>query len=106
MISCTQLRWLLFGALFLLLPLEAALANIGSRSDDWDMQAALWWSLITAERFSAVETALRSAIERTGHSGSSRGLVAVYSTLGLLKLRLGALPEADAAARIALRVLQ
>jgi ATP/maltotriose-dependent transcriptional regulator MalT len=33
-------------------------------------------------------------------------LIAVYSTLGLLKLRLGALPEADAAARVALRVLQ
>jgi DNA-binding CsgD family transcriptional regulator len=40
------------------------------------------------------------------HSGSARGLVAAYSTLGLLKLRLGALPEADAAARVALRVLQ
>jgi DNA-binding CsgD family transcriptional regulator len=39
-------------------------------------------------------------------SGSARGLIAVYSTLGLLKLRLGALPEADAAARVALRVLQ
>ena len=39
-------------------------------------------------------------------SGSARGFVAVYSTLGLLKLRLGALPEADAAARVALRVLQ
>jgi len=32
--------------------------------------------------------------------------VAAYSTLGLLKLRLGALPEADAAARVALYVLQ
>jgi DNA-binding CsgD family transcriptional regulator len=39
-------------------------------------------------------------------SGSARGLIATYSTLGLLKLRLGALPEADAAARVALRVLQ
>jgi ATP/maltotriose-dependent transcriptional regulator MalT len=39
-------------------------------------------------------------------SGSARGFVAVYSTLGLLNLRLGALPEADAAARLALRVLQ
>ena len=39
-------------------------------------------------------------------SGSARGLVATYSTLGLLHLRLGALPEADAAARVALRVLQ
>src|SRR5262249_35446583 len=32
--------------------------------------------------------------------------VATYSTLGLLNLRLGALPDADAAARVALRVLQ
>ncbi len=39
-------------------------------------------------------------------SGSARGLVAVYSALGFLKLRLGALPEADAAAQVALRVLQ
>src|SRR4029077_9849961 len=39
-------------------------------------------------------------------SGSARGFVAAYSTLGLLKLRLGALDEADAAARVALRVLQ
>ena len=38
--------------------------------------------------------------------GSARGFVAAYSTLGLLKLRLGALPEADAAARVALRVMQ
>jgi DNA-binding CsgD family transcriptional regulator len=33
-------------------------------------------------------------------------LVATYSTLGLLKLRLGSLPEADAAGRVALRVLE
>ena len=39
-------------------------------------------------------------------SGSARGLVAGYSALGFLKLRLGALPEADAAARVALGVLQ
>ena len=39
-------------------------------------------------------------------SGSARGFVAVYSTLALLKLRLGALPEADAAARVALQVLR
>ena len=36
----------------------------------------------------------------------ARGFVAAYSTLGLLKLRLGALPEADAAARVALQVLR
>ena len=38
-------------------------------------------------------------------SGSARGFVAVYM-LGLLKLRLGALAEADAAARVALQVLR
>src|SRR5262249_6249063 len=37
---------------------------------------------------------------------SARGFVAVYSTLGLLNLRLGALPEADTAARVALQVLR
>jgi len=88
------------------LPLETALTNIGSQNADWDMQAALWWSLITAERFSAVDTAVQGAKVRADRSGSSRGLVAVYSTLGLLKLRLGALAEADAAGRIALQVLQ
>jgi hypothetical protein len=34
-------------------------------------------------------------------SGSARGFVAAYRTIGLLKLRLGALPDADAAARVA-----
>ena len=57
--------------------------------------------------------AIRRGRDRAGtdgrrgqRSGSARGLVAVYSTLGLLRLRLGGLPEADAAARVALRVLQ
>ena len=36
-------------------------------------------------------------------TGSTRGLVAAYSTLGFLKFRLGALPEADTASRVALR---
>ena len=45
-------------------------------------------------------------LEQVHRCGSARGLVAAYSTLGLLKLRLGALPEADAAARVALYVLQ
>ena len=59
-----------------------------------------------AERFDAVETALEPMVAEVHRSGSARGLVAAYSTLGLLELRLGALPEADAAARVALRVLQ
>jgi DNA-binding CsgD family transcriptional regulator len=86
--------------------LERALAATGGRVENWDMVAALWWSLITAERFGAVATALGALREQVDRSGSSRGLVAVYSTLGLLKLRLGALPEADAAARVALQVVQ
>jgi DNA-binding CsgD family transcriptional regulator len=88
------------------LPLERALAALGTQAEDWDMQAALWWCLLTAERFGTVEDALAPLRERVDRSGSSRGLVAVYSTLGLLKLRLGALPEADAAARVALRVAE
>ena len=53
-----------------------------------------------------MEAALKSLRERVNRSGRSRALVAVYSTLGLLKFRLGALPEADAAARVALQVAQ
>ena len=73
---------------------------------NWDTRAALLWSLVTAERFDAVDSALRPMLAQVQRSGSARGLVATYSTLGLLKLRLGALPEADTAARVALRVLQ
>jgi DNA-binding CsgD family transcriptional regulator len=87
-------------------PLEQALASLGDQGDDWDAQAALWWCLLTAERFGAVESALGSLTERVNRMGTSRGLVAVYSTLGLLKFRIGALPEADASARVALHVAQ
>ena len=87
-------------------PPEAALARAGGRPENWDTRAALLWSLVTAERFDAVASSLRPMVAEVNRSGSARGLVATYSTLGLLELRLGALPEADAAARIALRVLQ
>jgi DNA-binding CsgD family transcriptional regulator len=87
-------------------PLEKALAHAPPRAENWDTRAALLWSLVTAERFASVEAALEPMIAEVHRSGSARGLVAVYSTLGLLKLRLGALPESDAAARVALRVLQ
>jgi DNA-binding CsgD family transcriptional regulator len=87
-------------------PLEHALARAGTRSENWDTRAALLWSLITVERFDAVASALQPMMTEAHRSGSARGLVASYSTLGLLKLRLGMLPEADAAARVALRVLQ
>jgi ATP/maltotriose-dependent transcriptional regulator MalT len=87
-------------------PPEAALARAGGRPENWDTRAALLWSLVTAERFDTVASSLRPMVADVNRSGSARGLVATYSTLGLLELRLGALPEADAAARIALRVLQ
>ena len=45
-------------------------------------------------------------LEELARTGSARGLIAVYSSLGFLKLRLGALPEADTAARVAQRVMQ
>ncbi|MBV8575905.1 MAG: hypothetical protein JOZ58_12830 [Acetobacteraceae bacterium] len=86
--------------------LERALADADRLTDNWDLRAALWWCLIIAERFEAVESALKPLREQVDRSGSSRGLVAVYSTLGLLKFRLGALPEADAASRTALHVVQ
>jgi DNA-binding CsgD family transcriptional regulator len=87
-------------------PLEEALSGAAPSAENWDTRAALLWSLVAAEGFDAVEMALGPMVTEVHRSGSARGFVAVYSTLGLLKLRLGALPEADAAARIALRVLQ
>jgi DNA-binding CsgD family transcriptional regulator len=88
------------------IPLELALSRAAAQIENWDTRAALLWSLVTAERFRPVETALELMVAEVQRSGSARGLVAVYSTLALLKLRLGALPEADAAARVALQVLR
>jgi DNA-binding CsgD family transcriptional regulator len=87
-------------------PLEQSLARAGSQVDNWDTRAALLWVLVASERFASVEDALTPLLAEAQRSGSARGFVAAYSTLGLLELRLGALPEADAAARVALRVLQ
>ena len=87
-------------------PLEETLQRAGPAVENWDTRAALLWVLVVAERFGAVEESLKPMLEQVHRSGSARGFVAAYSTLGLLKLRLGALPEADAAARVALRVLQ
>jgi DNA-binding CsgD family transcriptional regulator len=86
--------------------LEDTLARAGPAAGNWDTRAALLWALVVAERFGAVEESLKPMLEQVHRGGSARGFVAAYSTLGLVKLRLGALPEADAAARVALRVLQ
>ena len=87
-------------------PLEAALTRGGDAVENWDTRAALLWVLVATERFDAVDAALEPMLDEVHRSGSARGLVATYSTLGLLELRRGALPEADAAARVALRVMQ
>jgi DNA-binding CsgD family transcriptional regulator len=86
--------------------LETALARAVADAVNWDTRAALLWSLIVTERFDTVKAALEPMIKAVHRSGSARGFVATYSTFGLLNLRLGMLPEADAAARVALRVLQ
>ena len=86
--------------------LEAALVRRDSPTPNWDTRAALLWTLIILERFDAVEAALPAMIDVARRGGSARGLIAVYSSLGLLRYRLGALPEAEVAARLALRVLQ
>jgi len=88
------------------IPLQSALSGAATQIENWDTRAALLWSLVTAERFQTVETALELMVAEAQSSGSARGFVAVYSTLALLKLRLGALAEADAAARVALQVLR
>jgi DNA-binding CsgD family transcriptional regulator len=86
--------------------LEKTLERAGTAAPNWDTRAALLWVLVVAERFGAVEESLTPMLAQVRRSGSARGFVAAYSTLGLLKLRLGALPEADMAARVALGVLQ
>jgi ATP/maltotriose-dependent transcriptional regulator MalT len=88
------------------LPLQAAFAHTGPQEGNWDLRAPGLWALLMAEGFSALNTVLQSMLAEVRRSGSARGLFVTHVTSGLLKLRLGALPEADAAARVGLRVLQ
>ena len=87
-------------------PLEEAFAGPGAVSENWDTRGPAAWALIFAEGYDtaqAVLAAMRAEVER---SGSARGLFTTFMTLGLLNVRLGALPEADSAARIGLRVVE
>ena len=86
--------------------LDDAMRAAEPAAANWDTRAALLWTMITAERFQEVDEALPAMAEAATRGGSARGLIAVYSSLGFCKLRLGALPEADGAARVALRILQ
>jgi len=85
-------------------PLERALARAEPRAENSASRGVLLWTLVTCESFAAVDAALGPMLAEVHRSGSASGLVNTYTILGLLKLRLGALPEADAAARVALRV--
>jgi hypothetical protein len=87
-------------------PLREVSARAGPRVVNWDIHAPGLWALIHAEGFGAAEDTLGSMRAEVHRSGTARGLYVTYATLGLLKLRLGALPEADAPARVALHVLQ
>src|SRR5262249_27318475 len=72
---------------------------------NWDTRAALLWTAIIAERYGTAEQVLPAMAEAATRAGSARGLIAVYSSLGFGQLRLGALPEADRAARLPLTLL-
>jgi DNA-binding CsgD family transcriptional regulator len=87
-------------------PLLDVLSDVSAPVDNWDTRAALLWCLATADGFEAVERAIDPLLNELSRTGSARGLIAAYSSLGFLKLRLGALPEADTAASIAQRVIQ
>jgi hypothetical protein len=56
--------------------LEPVLAAAPPKAESWDTRAALLWTLITAERFEAVEAALGPTLAEARRSGSARGLVA------------------------------
>jgi len=86
--------------------LERALVRAEPRAENWTTRGMLLWTLIVAESFDVVETALGPMLAEVHRSGSTTGFLTTYTSLGLLKLRLGALPEADAAARVALRAVR
>jgi DNA-binding CsgD family transcriptional regulator len=62
--------------------------------------------VFAGERYELVEATLQRMSAQAHRTGSARGLIAVHGVRGFLKLRIGALPEADAALRVELRVMQ
>jgi ATP/maltotriose-dependent transcriptional regulator MalT len=87
-------------------PLEEAFARPGPVTGNWDSRGPAIWALISAEGYDTAHAVLESMRAEVERSGSARGLFTTFTMLGLLSVRLGALPEADAAARIGLRVLE
>jgi DNA-binding CsgD family transcriptional regulator len=87
-------------------PLEEGFARPGAFTENWDTLGPASWTLIWAEGYDTAQAVLAAMREQVERSGSARGLFTTFSGIGLLNVRLGALPEADAAARIGLRVLE
>jgi DNA-binding CsgD family transcriptional regulator len=86
--------------------LEEAFARPGALTANWDTLGPATWALIFAEGYDTARVVLVSMRAEQEHSGSTRGMFTTFMTLALLNARLGALPEADEAAHIALRVLE
>ncbi|MFN2543217.1 MAG: AAA family ATPase [Actinomycetota bacterium] len=87
-------------------PLEAVLERAEGPVQDWDSRAGLLATLVVNERYQLVEETLSAMVEEVRRSGNSRALVVTYTLLCLVRLRLGALPDAESAARTALTVLR
>lgn len=86
--------------------LAAALEEGALKPESWDLRAPGLWALIVAEGFAVAEATLNSMEAEIQRHGSARGMFVTYAIRSLLRLRLGALPEAESDGRIALRVLQ
>jgi DNA-binding CsgD family transcriptional regulator len=88
------------------LPLQLAFERAGPLACNWDLRAPGLWALIHAGGFDAAEETLESMRAEVQRTGGARGFFVTYVTLALLNLRLGALPEADVAARVGLDVVE
>jgi DNA-binding CsgD family transcriptional regulator len=85
-------------------PLARVLTQATPRPESWSTRLVLLWTLVACESFDAVEVALGPMLAEARKSGSASGLMNTHLVLSVLNLHLGALPEADTAARVALRV--
>jgi DNA-binding CsgD family transcriptional regulator len=86
--------------------LEAVFRRASPRAENWDLRLPGLVTMIWAEGFDLASAVIGGMLREVSRSGSARGMHVTYVTFGLLNLRLGNLPEADSAARVALRVLQ
>ncbi|HZB97028.1 MAG TPA: AAA family ATPase [Candidatus Sulfotelmatobacter sp.] len=86
--------------------LEPVFGRAGVPADKWDIALPGLVALLFAEGFVIAQSALEAFLADVQRSGDVRGLYVTHVTLAMLKLRLGMLAEADAAARTAWRILE